>query len=112
LTIGAGLLAALLVCVQLDFRLLIQLGTVFLLFMSGVFWDLNAIADEGVRYWLMVLNPLATLIDAYRQVLMLGAAPSVNSLGWVVAESLLLLFLALFAYHHLQFWIARKVVSR
>jgi len=60
----------------------------------------------------MVLNPLATLIDAYRQVLMLGAAPSVNSLVWVLAESLLLLFLALFAYHHLQFWIARKVVSR
>ena len=112
LTIGAGLLAALLVCVQLDFRLLIQLGTVFLLFMSGIFWDLNAIADEGVRYWLMVLNPLATLIDAYRQVLMLGAAPNVHSLGWVVAESLLLFFLALFAYHHLQFWIARKVVSR
>ena len=112
LTIGAGLLAALLVCVQLDFRLLIQLGTVFLLFMSGVFWDLNAITDEGVRQWLMILNPLATLIDAYRQVLMLGASPSVDSLGWVLAESLLLLFLALFAYRHLQSWIARKVVSR
>ena len=112
LTAACGLWGALLVCFRRDCLLLIQLGMLFLLFMSGVFWDLNAIADEGVRQWLMVLNPLATLIDAYRQVLMLGAAPSVNSLGWVLAESLLLLFLALFAYHHLQFWIARKVVSR
>jgi lipopolysaccharide transport system permease protein len=112
LTIACGLLAALLVCIQRDFRLLIQLGTVFLLFMSGVFWDLNAITDESLRDWLMVLNPLATLIDAYRQVLMLGNPPSSERLFWVLTESVLLLLAVLFTYHRLQFWIARQVVSR
>jgi len=100
------------VCIQRDFRLLIQLGTVFLLFMSGVFWDLNAITDESLRDWLMVLNPLATLIDAYRQVLMLGTPPSNERLFWVLTESVLLLLAVLFTYHRLQFWIARQVVSR
>ncbi|MEK9878093.1 MAG: ABC transporter permease, partial [Betaproteobacteria bacterium] len=112
LTIACGLLAALLVCIQRDFRLLIQLGTVFLLFMSGVFWDLNAITDESLRDWLMVLNPLATLIDAYRQVLMLGTPPSSERLFWMLTESVLLLLTVLFTYHRLQFWIARQVVSR
>ena len=112
LIIGCGLLAALLVCVQRDFRLLIQLVTVFLLFMSGVFWDLNAITDDELRHWLMVLNPLATLIDAYRQVLMLGVPPNGLRLLWVLVESVVLLGVVLFAYGHLQFWIARRVVSR
>jgi lipopolysaccharide transport system permease protein len=92
--------------------LLIQLGTVFLLFMSGVFWDLNAITDQSLRDWLMVLNPLATLIDGYRQVLMLGTPPSSERLFWVLTESVLLLLAVLFTYHRLQFWIARQVVSR
>ena len=99
-------------CLQRDFRLLIQLGTVFLLFMSGVFWDLNAITDESLRDWLMLLNPLATLIDSYRQVLLLGTPPSGERLFWVLTESALLLLAVLFVYQRLQFWIARQVVSR
>lgn len=109
---GCGLIAALFVCLQRDFRLLVQLGTVFLLFMSGVFWDLNAIADTETRQWLLILNPLATLIDAYRQVLMMNAAPNVTNLLWALGESVLLLVIAMGAYGRLQFWIARKVVSR
>ena len=77
---ACGLFAALLVCLQQDFRLLIQLGTIFLLFMSGVFWDLNAITDDALRDGLIALNPLATLIDAYRQVLLLGEAPDITRL--------------------------------
>jgi len=109
---GCGLLAALLVCLQRDFRLLVQLGTVFLLFMSGVFWDLNAISNEEARRWLLILNPLAALIDAYRQVLMENTSPHISTLFWALGEAILLLALAIGAYSRLQFWIARKVVSR
>ena len=109
---ACGLFAALLVCLQQDFRLLVQLGTVFLLFMSGVFWDLNAIADDTLREGLIALNPLATLIDAYRQVLLLGVAPDITRLLRVLLEAAALLIAALFAYQRLQFWIARQVISR
>jgi lipopolysaccharide transport system permease protein len=112
LTTACGLLAALLVCIQRDFRLLLQLGTVFLLFISGVFWDPGEISDEALRDWLMVVNPLATLIDAYRQVLILGMPPSAERLLWVLVGSVFLLSCGLIAYQHLQFWIARQVVSR
>lgn len=109
---ACGLLGALLVSFKRDFRLVIQLGTVFLLFMSGVFWDLNTIANAGLKEGLLVLNPLANLIDCYRQVLMFGNAPSGMRLSWVLGESSLLLMIVCFAYSRLQFWIARQVVTR
>lgn len=109
---ACGLLGALLVSFKRDFRLLIQLGMVFLLFMSGIFWDLNVIADTRLRDGLLVLNPLANLIDCYRQVLMFGAAPKVMRLAWAFGESLLLLIIVCAAYRRLQFWIARQVITR
>ena len=109
---ACGLFGALLVSFKRDFRLLIQLGMVFLLFMSGIFWDLNVIADTRLRDGLLVLNPLANLIDCYRQVLMLGEAPNGMRLAWVFGESLLLLIIVWAAYRRLQFWIARQVITR
>ena len=85
---------------------------VFLLFMSGVFWDLNAIQDPELRAWLLILNPMAALIDAYRQVLLLQISPSATTLLRVLMESLVLLVVILHAYRRLQFWIAQRVVSR
>ena len=112
LVTGCGMLAALLVCLQQDFRFVVQMGTLFLLFMSGVFWDINAIADETARQWLLLLNPLAALIDAYRQVLMLGAEPNLPILVWALFEAVVLMGLAIWLYGRLQFWIARSVVAR
>ena len=112
LVAGCGMLAALLVCLQRDFRFVVQMGTLFLLFMSGVFWDINAIADETARQWLLRLNPVAALIDAYRQVLMLGAQPNLSILTWALFEAVVLMGLATWLYGRLQFWIARRVVAR
>ena len=112
LVAGCGMLAALLVCLQRDFRFVVQMGTLFLLFMSGVFWDINAIADETARQWLLRLNPLAALIDAYRQVLMQGAQPNLSILSWALFEAVVLMGMATWLYERLQFWIARRVVAR
>ena len=66
LIVGCGMVAALLVCVRQDFQLLVQLGTVFLLFMSGIFWDIDSIGNAALRENLLLVNPLAALIDLYR----------------------------------------------
>ena len=112
LIIGCGLLAALLVCLQRDFKILIQLGMIFLLFMSGIFWDVRSIHDTQIFKWLMILNPVAVLIDSYRQVLIVGMPPELNGLRWALCESLLLVCLMLLAYGRLHFWIARRVINR
>ena len=109
---GCALLGALLVCWWRDFQMLIQLGTVFLLFMSGVFWDVQTIQDADLVWWLSILNPLLVLLNAYREVLMLGQVPDLTSLCWVFAESVVLVGSALWLYTRLNYWLAQRAISQ
>ena len=109
---GVSLLAALVVCWHKDFQHLIQLGVMFLLFVSGVFWDVNAVADANVKRWLLLLNPLATLIDAYRQILLLGSLPKADLMSVLLCQSIFLLAMAVGAYRIFQSRIALRVLSR
>jgi len=112
LIIGASLLAAILVCLRRDFQFFIQLGTVFLLFMSGVFWDVRSIGDPELVYWLQLLNPLVVLLDSYRQVLLWGQTPNLSALTWVCAESAGLLLVAFFLYRRLHYWLANRAITQ
>jgi len=64
-----ALVAAVLVSYVRDTRMLITMGMTGLMFASGIFWDLSRIADPVKRDLLVTWNPLAYLIDAYRQVI-------------------------------------------
>lgn len=83
LIVGASLAGAYLVCLVFDFSLLISLAMVFLLFISGIFWDVRTLPDPAMTDWVLTLNPLAFLIDTYRQVLMFGRVPDVMHLAAV-----------------------------
>ena len=109
---GCGLLAALMVCWQKDFQHLIQLGMLFLLFVSGVFWDVNDIPDADVREWVLLLNPLAALIDAYRQILLVGSLPKVGTISVVLSQSIFLLAIAVGTCQFFQPRIALRVLNR
>ena len=112
LILGCAMVAALLVCVRQDFQLIVQLGTVFLLFMSGIFWDIDSIGNAALRENLLLVNPVAPLIDLYRTVLMGGIAPALGQWLIVLAESLAILALMSLAYKALHYWIARRVVTQ
>jgi len=109
---GCAMLGALLVCWRRDFQMLIQLGTVFLLFMSGVFWDVQAIQNTDLVAWLSILNPLLVLLSAYREVLMMGQAPDTLALIWVLLESVLLITAALWLYRKLNYWLAQRALTQ
>ena len=93
-----------------DFQMLISLGMVFLLFMSGIFWDVRSIGDTILASWLMALNPLAVLIDSYRLVLMMHQAPDINRLVIIFIEATALIALALLSYRRLHYWVAKKAL--
>ena len=112
LIVGCGLLAAVLVCLRRDFQMLIQLGTLFLLFTSGVFWDVRALEDTELAGFLMTVNPLVVLLDGYRQVLMHGESPDLARLGWVLIEALVLLLSTIWLYRRLNFWLAQRAVTQ
>ena len=78
-----AMIGAVLVCYIRDFSMLISLGTLFLLFMSGIFWDVRELQDPQMRDTILAVNPIAFLIDAYRGALMYERAPSMIHLAMI-----------------------------
>ena len=112
LILGCGMAAAVLVCIRRDFQLLVQLGMVFLLFVSGIFWDIDSIGNAVLRENLLWVNPMASLIDLYRSVLIEGSAPLISQWLTVLGESIAILALLTWVYRVLHYWIARRVVTQ
>jgi lipopolysaccharide transport system permease protein len=65
------------VCFVRDFSMIISLGMTFLLFTSGIFWDVHDIGDPQKTEILLAVNPLAFIIDSYRQILMYQTPPDI-----------------------------------
>lgn len=112
MTITVALVSALLVCVRQDFQYLVQLGMVLLMFLSGIFWDVNSISDASMREHLFLFNPMATMLDSYRDILIRGTSPSGERLMVVVTEVLVLGALVGGLYVKLHFWIAKRVITQ
>jgi len=106
------MIGALLVCWRQDFQMLIPLGMVFLLFMSGVFWDINTIQNAALLEWLSLLNPLLVLLDAYRVILIAGQTPDAAPLLRVLLEALVLLVVTLWLYRRLNYWLAQRALMQ
>lgn len=70
---GLSLMSAVLIYYINDFRLLVENGMLLLFFMSGIFFDISEIESDHKN--LFVLNPVATLIQNYRNVLIKNQAP-------------------------------------
>ncbi|GGX60172.1 ABC transporter permease [Saccharospirillum salsuginis] len=105
------LLGAYLVAFVGDFRMVIQMGTMFLMFSSGIFWDINSIGDGQLRELLMIYNPLAFLIDAYRQVLMENAMYDLQHLALLSAGLMAGILMVQIVYRVQSRTIAAKVVA-
>ncbi len=75
LIIACGFIAACLVSMMRDFMPIIQLSMIFLMFTSGIFWNPHTLDDPAKTDLLLAVNPIAFILDAYRQALMYDTAP-------------------------------------
>jgi lipopolysaccharide transport system permease protein len=73
--VACSLAGACLVCMVRDFSMVIPLGMIFLLFTSGIFWDVRGLENPEMTNLVLTVNPLAFVLDGYRQVLMYQSAP-------------------------------------
>lgn len=69
-----------------DFRFIVQTGMMMLMFASGIFYDYQDVLNEAQQR-LFLLNPMAQLIGAYRDVLMHASWPSLSGLAAVALLS-------------------------
>jgi lipopolysaccharide transport system permease protein len=109
--VACAIAGALLVCLAQDFQRLIQLGTLFLLFASGIFWDVRSIPSPEIQSNVLTFNPVAFLLDGYRQVLMWGGAPDVMHLLLLGLVAALACAGLIWWSSRLEQWLALRVLS-
>lgn len=78
--VACSLAGAILVCYIRDFSMAISLLITFLLFTSGIFWDVREIGNPELTELILLVNPLAFMLDAYREVIMYQGQPDVLGL--------------------------------
>ena len=85
--VAISLIGAAITTFMQDFRIIISMGMLFLMFASGIFWDINDIQDAYWRDMMLMINPLAFLIDAYRKILMYNEPLNLYHLSYIGAAS-------------------------
>ncbi|WP_246139787.1 ABC transporter permease [Parahaliea aestuarii] len=78
--VACAFVGAVLVCYFRDFSMIISLGMTFLMFTSGIFWDVRTLSDPALTELILNVNPVAFILDAYRQILMGGVAPDLGGM--------------------------------
>lgn len=109
--VACALIGACLVCVVQDFGKFIPLGMTFLLFTSGIFWDVNALGDAGKTDLILTLNPLAFIINAYREVLMQGSSPGGTHLLLLSMISVAIIIAMLYVMRRFGQYLALRVLT-
>jgi len=106
-----ALIGAFLVSYVADIRMIISMGMMFLMFTSGIFWDINDIADPNKRALLFLFNPVAFFIDSYRKVLVDHGVIDLEHLLAIGFASLVLLALLHLVFGRYSKQLAARVLA-
>ena len=79
---------------------LVEVALLLLFYLSPVFYDLESI--PGRYHWVLQLNPMTTLLEGYRALLMGGPFPDVLALVLVTVASALIAVLGLWFFRRVQ----------
>ena len=111
LIVACSFVGAYLVCLVRDISKVIPLGMMFLLFTSGIFWDIRDIGDPEKSELILALNPLAFLLDANRQILLHLTQPDLVHLALIGVGSGVLILVMLGLMRKKSQFLALKVLT-
>ncbi len=94
-----------------DVKMVVGMVTMFLMFTSGVFFDVREIANPEIQVFVFSYQPLAFILDSYRQILLLGVAPNVMHLGILAGTFVAMIAFLHFVFHVTQHYLAEKVLN-
>jgi lipopolysaccharide transport system permease protein len=109
--VACSYIGAYLVCIVRDFSMFISLAMTFLMFTSGVFWDVRALGDPHKTEMMLAINPLAFILDAYRQVLLHATAPDWTHLAQIACGSVVLLLIVSLIMRRSSQYLALRALS-
>ena len=109
LTLACASAVAFACCWIRDLRFVVRSGLTLMMFCSGLFF---AIEDMPAAYQTVFrLNPMALLIEDYRQVLLSGTVPDVSSCARIATLSVLSLYGMKWAYERFDLTLTRRVLA-
>lgn len=94
LIIGVAGLFAVLLPFSSDLKVVLTNGLTLAFFMSGIFFEIESVPESYQR--ILYLNPMASIIEAYRDILFTGTIRNWNALGIIALISLILIVLSLY----------------
>ncbi len=92
LILATGMICAAITPFFPDFELFLGYAIRMVFFLSGLFYDASQIPER--YHSLFFMNPMARIINEYREVLMHAQAPDFQALGFISLYSVLVLILA------------------
>lgn len=111
LIVACSFIGAYLVCLVRDFGKFIPLGMTFLLFTSGIFWDVRAIQDVDKAALILQVNPLAFMVDAHRQAMLYQSGPDLAHLLAIGAGSAVVAVVMAWLMQRQSQFLALRVLS-
>ncbi len=107
---GVSLFCALITPLLPDFKLILNTGLTLLMFGSGIFYEINTINIEYQPYF--IFNPLATLIQSYRDILIYSRLPPLEPILYVIIFSIAIFTISLLLLKKLDHKFPRIVSER
>ncbi len=92
-----------------DLSYLVPTGLMFLMFLSGIFYDYRTLATEWQE--LFLLNPMAFLLKCYREIFIDGVLPEFDMLAWWGGGGAVACLLVMMAYRRLRYAYPRIVLA-
>ena len=92
-----------------DLSYLVPTGLMFLMFLSGIFYDYKMISPEWQSLFLM--NPMAFLLKCYREIFIGGSLPDMQALTWWGLVSAAACAMLMYAFKRLRYIYPRVVME-
>jgi len=109
LVVGLGLLLASVNVYYRDTQQIVDVVILAWFFLTPIIYSLDLLADPALRTLVQVLNPMASLVVAYRQVLYVGGSPNLGVLGTTLAQAALVLLIGALVFRRLGPGFAEEV---
>ena len=109
LTLAAACTVALVCCWIRDVRFIVRSGLTLMMFCSGLFYPIDSMPVDWQPYFRA--NPMAVILEQYRQVLLSAVPADVAWCGKVVVVSVLWLYAIKWMYERFDLLLTRRVIA-
>lgn len=106
LTVGLSLLLSMANLFYRDVKYIFEVALMMWMFATSVVYPIRL---DGAWGWLLALNPMTPIIDAYRSVLLSGTLPDAGGFLYTTAISVVLVIVGFRVFHESEYLFAENV---